>query len=89
MLAIYEASTAKALQPKQRMSHLRQIANSYSESLKNGDKSLSDKLKQAVDFAKTTKIELKWLDEDSQKHIYSRALFSLLLLVIATALVLT
>lgn len=47
------------------------------------------KLKQAVDFAKTTSIELKWLDEDSKKNSYSQALFSILLLVVAAALVLT
>lgn len=88
MLGLYEFSTAKTLQPKQRMNHLRQITNSYSDILKSGDKSLSDKLKKAVDFAKAYKIELKWLGEDSKTHIYPRALLSCVLLVVAAALVL-
>lgn len=87
MLALYEASTAKALPPKQRMNHLRQIASSYSDSLKSGDKSLSHKLKKAVGFAEAYKVELKWLEEDSKQLIYPKALLSCVLLVVAAALV--
>ena len=54
--AIYEASTAKTLEPKQRMKNLPELTNSYSESLKAGETSFRGKLQQAVEFAKKTKI---------------------------------
>ena len=54
--AIYEASTAKTLEPKQRMNNLRELTNSYSESLKAGETGFRGKLQQAVEFAKKTKI---------------------------------